>query len=70
MLPKSLSSAMGLMQNEPLFAREFGEVFLNYYVKLKTTEIGRYESYVRDHGIESAKDEVTVWEQNEYFDFF
>jgi glutamine synthetase len=70
MLPKSLSAALSLMQGEPLFTEELGEIFMDYYVRIKRTEIGRFETFVKEQGIDSAASEVTAWEQNEYFDFF
>src|SRR5262245_17081656 len=70
MLPKSLPEALKLMESEALFRNELGKIFIDYYVGLKRTEIGRYETYLKEHGIDSTTGEVTEWEQNEYFDFF
>jgi glutamine synthetase len=50
-----------------LFRRELGDVFLDYYVKLKRTEAGRY---LRSLEGKPQGDEPTEWEHNEYFDFF
>ena len=70
MLPKSLPEALNLMEQEPLFSRELGKLFIDYYVRIKRTEIGRFEAYVKEHGIDPTKQETTEWERNEYFDFF
>jgi len=70
MLPKSLGEALALMEKEPLFISEFGRVFTEYYLRFKHTELGRYEAFARDNGIDPASTETTDWEHNEYFDFF
>jgi glutamine synthetase len=70
MLPKSLKDALIAMEAEPLFCRELGKVFVDYYLKIKRTELGRFMSYMRDNGIEAPGDDTSEWEQNEYFDFF
>ena len=48
---------------------ELGDVFLDYYLKLKRNEAGRYLRFLQEAGLEHG-DEPTEWEQNEYFDFF
>jgi glutamine synthetase len=68
MLPKSLPEALDALASDALFRREFGDVFVDYYVTLKRTEAGRYLRFVEETG--AAGDDVTAWEQNEYFDFF
>jgi glutamine synthetase len=70
LLPKSLPDALDLFEKEPLFTAELGRVFVDYFVKIKRTEIGRYENFVKDQKIDPASEETTEWEQNEYFDFF
>jgi len=30
-----------------MFRREFGQLFIDYYVRIKRTEIGRFEAYVK-----------------------
>ena len=52
-----------------MFAAAFGEVFVDYFLKLKRNEAGRYEKWLADHHRPHG-DEPTEWEQNEYFDFF
>jgi glutamine synthetase len=67
LLPKSLSEALDALDTEPLFRRALGDTFVDYFVKLKRTEAGRYQSSLQGA---SPGDEPSEWEQNEYFDFF
>jgi glutamine synthetase len=69
-LPASLLDALDLLEREPLFREELGEVFMSYYLRLKRTEAGRFVSFCKAKGIDMPGDEPTQWEQNEYFDFF
>jgi glutamine synthetase len=68
-LPKSLPEALDLLEQEPLFRRELGGTFINYFVALKRTEAGRYQRALDAAG-GAPGDEPTAWEHNEYFDFF
>jgi glutamine synthetase len=70
MLPKSLAEALAVMVKEPLFPQALGKTFIDYYVRLKEVEIGRYEAYLKEHAIATAGEKPTEWEHNEYFDFF
>ncbi|HUC48760.1 MAG TPA: glutamine synthetase family protein [Xanthobacteraceae bacterium] len=69
-LPKTLLDALDALQAEPLFRRSLGDVFVEYYLKLKRTEAGRFLDFLKTRQIEATGDETTEWEQNEYFDFF
>jgi len=69
MLPVSLPAALDALEREPLFRAQLGEVFVDYYLKLKRNEAGRYAQWLKDGGIREG-DDPTQWEQNEYFDFF
>lgn len=73
MLPKNLPEALDALEKEPLFRRELGDTFIDYFVKLKRSEVGRYLRSLEEAGA-SAQDneanEPSAWEQNEYFDFF
>ena len=44
-------------------------MFVDYYVKLKRTEAGRYLRFLEETG-GAGMTRPTDWEQNEYFDFF
>lgn len=67
MLPKSLPEAIEALDAEPLFRRALGDIFVDYFVRLKRTEAERYQSSLRGA---PPGDEPSEWEQNEYFDFF
>ncbi len=68
LLPKSLAEALDALDREPLFRRELGDIFIDYFVALKRSEWTRYQRALEDS--KEAGDEPTTWEQNEYFDFF
>lgn len=70
LLPKSLPQALDALDKEPLFRRELGDIFIDYFVKLKRTEAGRYQQSLEQDAGAQQSDEVSDWEQNEYFDFF
>jgi glutamine synthetase len=70
MLPRSLSDALQLFEKDPLFCNALGQVFVDYYTRLKRTELERFETFVRQHSIDPSSEATTEWEQNEYFDFF
>jgi glutamine synthetase len=53
-----------------LFRKELGEVFVDYFLKLKRNEMGRFESWLNESGVKNAADDTTEWEHREYFDFF
>jgi glutamine synthetase len=69
-LPKSLPAALDLLERDPLFRREFGDLFINYYLAFKRTEAGRFTQFVGNNNLDPSSDETTDWEQDEYFDFF
>src|SRR5262249_22726212 len=69
LLPKSLSAALDALEREPLFRARLGEVFIDYFLKLKRNEAGRFAQWLEDNGAQEG-DATTEWEQNEYFDFF
>jgi glutamine synthetase len=69
-LPKSLPEAIDALDKEPLFRGALGDTFVDYFVKLKRSEAGRYLRSVEQTGTSAADDEPSEWEQNEYFDFF
>ena len=70
LLPTSLPEALDSLDQEPLFRRELGDIFIDYFVKLKRTEAGRCQQSLEPSAATPQIDEVTAWEQNEYFDFF
>jgi glutamine synthetase len=70
LLPTSLPEALDALDKEPLFRRELGDTFIDYFLKLKRTEAGRYLRSLEESGSVPSDDEPSAWEQNEYFDFF
>lgn len=68
LLPTSLEQALGALAASPLFRRDFGDVFVDYYLKLKGSELDRYRHWLKEHRVPET--EPTDWEQDEYFDFF
>jgi glutamine synthetase len=68
-LPPSLGAALDALQADALFRREFGDVFIDYYLKLKRNELARFESWEKSSNRDLGED-PTEWEHNEYFDFF
>jgi glutamine synthetase len=56
LLPKSLQEALAELRADSFFRAAFGDGFVDYYLRLKTAEVERFES------------EVTDWEQREYFE--
>ena len=69
MLPKTLPAALDALEQDPLFRQQFGDVFVDYFLKLKRNEAGRFQQWLTGDG-RAPGDEPTEWEQNEYFDFF
>ena len=70
MLPKSLPEALDALDREPLFRRELGDTFIDYFIRLKRSEAERYRRSLEETGESAQTDEPSTWEQNEYFDFF
>jgi glutamine synthetase len=68
-LPKSLPEALDAVEKEPLLRERLGDVFVDYYLRLKRNEAGRYQKWLEHAGVPHG-DEPTEWEQNEYLDFF
>jgi glutamine synthetase len=69
-LPTSLGAALDALEKDALFRGEFGDVFVDYYLRLKRSELGRFNEFLEKHGLAWPGEEPTQWEQNEYFDFF
>jgi glutamine synthetase len=68
LLPTSLGEALAALERSALYRRELGEVFIDYFLRLKRSELGRYDRWAKENRI--IEGEPTPWEQNEYFDFF
>ena len=70
MLPDGLGAALAALDGSALLRRAFGDVFVDYYLRLKQAELDRFAQYCEDMRIDPAAGDVTAWEQNEYYDFF
>jgi glutamine synthetase len=57
-LPKTLREAIEALRADAFFAQAIGKPFIDYYVAIKEAEIARYDQ------------EVSEWEQREYFEMF
>ena len=68
LLPTGLGQALDALEGSALYRKHFGDVFIDYYLKLKRSELGRYRMWVEENQVSDA--EPTQWEQDEYFDFF
>jgi glutamine synthetase len=69
LLPASLAAALDTLDRDALFRARLGDLFIDYFVKLKRNETGRFAQWLKEAGTTPGED-PTVWEQNEYFDFF
>jgi glutamine synthetase len=63
-LPKNLGEALTALRGSEVFAKSFGKAFIDYFAHIKEAELSRFNAEA------GAGDDVTVWEQNEYFDLF
>jgi glutamine synthetase len=69
LLPKSLGEALDVLEKDALFRTQLGDVFIDYYLRLKRNELGRFNEFLKKN-LTDAGEEPTEWEHNEYFDFF
>ena len=63
-LPKDLGEALAALRTSEMLRKSLSESFVDYYVHIKEAEFARFKAEA------SSDDEVTDWEQNEYFDLF
>jgi glutamine synthetase len=70
MLPTTLMDALDALEGSALFRRELGDIFFDYFLKIKRNEAARFLRYLETSGVQDWRDEPTEWEQREYFDFF
>ena len=70
MLPTSLAEALVQLDRDALMRRQFGDVFVDYFLRLKGSEVSRFHRYLEESGLKDPGAAATDWEQNEYFDFF
>jgi glutamine synthetase len=69
-LPKSLGDALAALAADAAFKDSFGTAFVDYFIRLKTAELNRFNAEAAPGRDGDVTNDVTVWEQNEYFDMF
>ena len=69
-LPASLAEALDALEKDALFRAQFGDVFIDYYLRLKRSELARFEAWLKQNPQKDAAEFPTAWEHDEYFDFF
>jgi glutamine synthetase len=68
-LPRALSEALDALERSSLMRTALGEVFIDYFLKLKRSEAGRFARWLEDNRLPYGE-ETTAWEHDEYFDLF
>jgi glutamine synthetase len=64
-MPKSLGDALDALRTSACLREGFGDGFVDYYLRIKDAEIVRYRA---EEKVDTQ--DVTRWEQKEYFDLF
>jgi glutamine synthetase len=68
LLPTHLGAALDALERSALYREQLGDVFVNYLLRLKRSELNRFLHWQKSNA--TPEGEPTEWEQNEYFDFF
>ncbi len=70
-LPATMGQAIEALEDDPLYRKQFGDGFVDYYLMMKRNELARYEAAtpqtLDDAQAAAARDE---WQMREYFEFF
>ena len=66
-LPQSLQEAAAGLDASSMMRERFGNDFVDYYLRLKRNEWQRYTTALEKEGLKDDQDQVTTWEQREYF---
>lgn len=69
LLPTSLEAAIAALANDELFAREFGDSFVDYYLMMKRAEYARYQAALAETPLADGQ-VVSDWEMREYFEVY
>lgn len=69
LLPSGLGQALDALDQDPLYRKQIGDRFIDYYLRLKRSELGRFHDYLKKNSLHEGG-VPTEWEQDEYFDFF
>ena len=70
MLPASLPAALDALETELLYRTQIGEVFVDYYLKLKRSEAARFAQWCKDSGVRSPATEPYRLGAERVFRFF
>lgn len=54
---------------DKLYRAKMGDRFIDYMIKMKMSEVNRFETYLKENKGANS-DDVTDWEQREYFRLF
>jgi glutamine synthetase len=65
-LPKDLREACAALRASEVFRKGFGDAFVDYFAHIKEAEFARFAAEAKT----GEGSDITVWEQNEYFDLF
>lgn len=70
-LPTSLADAVDALEADSFYRAAFGDVFVDYVVTMKRSEVNRYNAWVEQHADpDTYVNGVTDWEHREYFELF
>ncbi|HAE00651.1 MAG TPA: glutamine synthetase, partial [Rhodospirillaceae bacterium] len=69
MLPTSLKDALDGLQQSSFYRQTFGDIYIDYFLRMKRAEVARYEAFLNADRVDPTKG-VTAWEMREYFDAF
>ncbi len=56
-------------QRSSFYRHTFGDVYIDYFLRMKRAEVARYEAFLKEDGGDPSMG-VTAWEMREYFDAF
>lgn len=70
-LPTTLADAVDALESDGFFRKVFGDVFVDYMVAMKRSEVDRYQAWVdQNPDPDTYVNGVTGWEHREYFELF
>lgn len=68
MLPASLDVSLDALDRDPLYRTQFGDPFVDYYLMMKRSELGRHDDAVA--GTDDPDQASADWQMREYFEFY
>lgn len=70
-LPASIGEAIDALDGNPMYRKQFGDGFIDYYLMMKRAELARYEAATGDVQEEAAASAARdEWQMREYFEFY